>query len=81
MAENKASAIDLSEFVRDVEDGEWSAELGVGGPSVVVYSKSQGWREDDNSSGWPFMDDGAGELRCDRTWWDADTNTIVVIVE
>lgn len=82
MAENKAHSLDLSEFVHEAQRGEVSYRLDVGGPSVVVYSKSQGWRENDtNDTGWPFMADGAGEQRVSRTWWDSDTNTIVVVID
>jgi hypothetical protein len=82
MAENKSQMIDLTEFVQSVEQGEWGAAVETGGPSVVVYSQSQGWREKEpGDTGWPFMSDGAGEQRVGRTWWDGDTNTIVVIVD
>lgn len=82
MAESKAAAIDLGEFVVAVEGGEWVPTVGEYGPSVVVYSKSQGWREEANGDpGWPFMADGAGEQRVIRAWWDDDTNTIVTIIE
>jgi hypothetical protein len=64
---------------------EWFGEFGQG--AVVVYSRKAGWKDyetvegTDEQTGWPFMGGKEGELEVQHSWWDPDTETVVVIVE